>query len=307
MNRWISFALMLGLGGAFACGDDDGVIPELDGSTDMPTPPPDVQMDIPERPDLGPRMLAGAACTTARGCIEGECNDTGAGTIPWVSVQGGMLVPGDTIEGLDMIPQVGIYPEGFCSIDCDDDAACGLNGVCIRGDASTPQLEGTCYQSCTYNRTDNGGCRDGFSCFRRTGSSTEGFCEAPFFAGAAVTGVCGGPMGDTMCKVERRETNGIEGIQQPFACAQATDGSYPCETATSMGMASLNNYDRRFYNEDNPSTCNQDTGYCMHPGNDAASVGDMCVEDWDCPTEAGLCLTFDVNDAETSYLHLPRL
>ncbi|MBX3250891.1 MAG: hypothetical protein KF901_27180 [Myxococcales bacterium] len=406
MKRLIGLMVVSALAGV-GCGDDDDTI--VDGGGDSG---PVIELDGGE--DAGgrdsgpvvPTQITGIPCDMVRGCpTPGGAEDCLAElSLPNVAAGLAMgIVMSDTVSGLPSggtgVPGV-LWPGGYCQADCRVDADCGPNAGCF---FATEEEPGRCFTTCTFNREDNSDCRDGYMCLRLEAGSTNGVCWTPLSSiGERVGTSCNGDGTDpdTICKVERRDTNGIPGIQTPGDCAStetplacvprferecrsgteeglaagatcvtsdqcagglgcvegtctacptgyscglvgcapscstrpaaeggATAGQ-SCETiadcarglgcldgmctacpmghaCSSAGLCTFQNaaanFDRTTYNADSPKTCNRATNYCEHPGNPAASVGDNCDEDWDCPTRGGLCLVFNVSDEERSY------
>jgi hypothetical protein len=237
---------------------------------------------------------AGSCADGARCVAEGTFDNLAAGVV------GSTVVAADTVAGLpgggSGVPGT-IFRGGYCQPTCFNDAQCGLGAVCL---GATDSTAGSCYSECDYDRVDNGGCRDGYVCLRATPTATTGVCYSPLSRLGESPGTCDGTS-DTICKVERCDDtdgaagdcvdNGIAGIQTPGNCAAnpASCGGDP------------NNYDRLWYNPTNPSVCNRATYFCEHPGDPTSSVGDSCVEDWDCPTPEGLCLDLNVSGSPRSY------
>jgi hypothetical protein len=315
MKRLIGLTALCAIAG-IGCGDDDGP-GMMDAGADVviviDSGPADtaVPMDVP-RVDGGPMTVTGIPCDDVRGCptdpAGGDSHCITATDLPNVAagIAGG-IVTADTVAGLPGgatgVPAT-LFPDGYCQPPCSTDADCGTGATCLGADAETGET-GNCFASCTYNRDDNGGCRDGYACLRATATGTEGICYSPHYAIGEAPGLCD-EGNDTICQVERCDENdgaagdcvdnGIEGVQTPGDCAESPS---PC---AAEGVANpANNYDRLWFNADNPTRCNNETHYCEHPGDDTADVGDTCEEDWDCPTNAGLCLTFDVSGTDTSY------
>jgi len=272
MKRLIGLTALCAIAG-IGCGDDDGpgmmdagmdVVIVID--TGMPV---DTGMR-PDVPDTGtrPTTTIGTPCDPVRGCAgPGEmCYDEARFT----NTTGGT---GDPIDG-DVPAEYEdgytstLFPGGYCSVpECDLDAAdtsCGAGATCVNvGGADDPF--GLCLANCEANSTDNSSCRDGYDCI-----PGENVC----FVGCK-------EIAD--CRIERRESNGIEGIQTPMDCSASA--------ATCGG--SVTNFDRLVWLSDAEAgdlDCNTDTFRCEFSGTPGAEAGDPCETDYDCEAN-GRCLT----------------
>ncbi|MFT5354550.1 MAG: hypothetical protein ACI9KE_001756 [Polyangiales bacterium] len=231
----------------------------------------------PVETDAGPDIDSGPAascddydveCTPDRGCIQAgfvceaeRAFTTGGGTDPITDAPAGEDPYPSSIFVDGMCTPRGIQTTGTpeaCDADDDEETACGDCGSCTDLGGVT-----MCLRDCEPSLTDNGGCRDNFSC-----SLTDGVCL---------------PVGcttDTQCRVARRDTNGIAGIQTPDLCTAS-----PAQCGDSA-----NNFDALVYDTDSAAICNLDTYECTgEPSTPGASGGDTCTDDADCE-DGGFCI-----------------
>ncbi len=288
MKRFIGLSICAAL--AWGCGDDDGGPtdsgPPLDGvvfdvGTDDTGNGRDAGPDAPSMVDAGdadtgggscdPAVAGYGGCTPDRGCalpgqtcraqFDSTLGDTmdpiqdhpdGDISVPLTFFTGGLCTPQD-LGG----PGVGCDPSDAADTTCGDCGVCsGAFGVDVNGSI--------CLQGCEPSVTDNGVCRDGYTCDITGGGCLPVGCSS-----------------DAECRVERQNTNGIEGIQTPADCM--------ANPADCGGMAG--NFDRLVYDTDSTATCNMDTFECQGgPSSDTASGGDACTTDVECE-DRGRCLT----------------
>lgn len=290
MNKRIGFVGLICVVALVGCGDDGGgTRPDggpADGSTDaimLPdATPTDSGTDTSTPGDGGPDTSTpdggmdcnslGDGCTAARGCAFGECiaqNNTsiGGAADPIADLPGG----GDSIpiaawEGGYCTPVLptAASPEA-CDPNLDSDPTCGDCGTCVALGGTPPQA--ICFLSCEPSTTDRGGCRPGYEC----NLNVEG-C----FPG------CGS---DEECRVNREDTNGVPGIQDPDDCT----GDAARDVADQVCGGIDTNFDALTYNPDSTATCSTATGRCSHAGTAGAEGGDMCTNDEMCEAD-GRCL-----------------
>lgn len=278
MKRLIGLTALCAIAGT-GCGDDDGPAP-MDAGTDAPiimidssvpdTGPPPPRMDAGRDGSTTPTTTIGTPCDPARGCAGASemCYDEARFTNTTGTAS-------DPIEG-DVPPEYAsgytssIFPGGYCSIpDCDLEApetSCGAGATCLNVGGSDDPF-GLCLANCEANSTDNSTCRDGYDCI-----PGENVC----FIGCQ-------EIAD--CRIERRESNGIEGIQTPMVCSASA--------ATCGG--DVTNFDRLVWlgdEEVGDLDCNTDTARCEFSGAAGAEAGDPCETDYDCEAN-GRCLTGD--------------
>lgn len=294
MKRFIGLSIVTLL--AFGCGDDDGpncptgFVVTADGTACMPAPGdgggldvptvfdagpdtgplPDVPVVEPDVPDAGPMSCDDydVECTPDRGCLQAgfvceaeRAFTTGGGTDPITDAPAGEDPYPSAIFTDGMCTPRGIQTTGTpeaCDANDDEETACGDCGSCVDLGGVT-----MCLRNCEPSTTDNGGCRDNYSC-----SLTEAVCL---------------PLGcttDTECRVAREDTNGIGGIQTPQDCMA---------TPEQCG-GSANNFDALVYDTDSAAVCNPDTFECTGaPSTPGASGGDECDSNADCE-EGGRCI-----------------
>ena len=151
------------------------------------------------------------------------------------------------------------FPDGYCTrLDCDPAVAgtCGAGASCaVIGDDFA-----ICWESCAPNAVDNDRCRDGYQC--RAGFD-----------------ICvGGCTDDADCRVVRRESNGIPGIQTPANCMAS-----PADCG-----GSTTRFDELAWAAEEV-TCDLDTFRCVWTPPVGADAGDACDFDFDCERD-GFCL-----------------
>lgn len=280
MKRLIGLTALCAIAG-IGCGDDDGPgvdsgvdggpIIMLDGGGDSDTPRPDG--GDAGRDGGGVSTTIGTPCDPVRGCAgpgemcydEARFTNTTGGT--------GDPIQGDVPEEYASGYTSTLFPNGYCSVpECDLDAAdtsCGAGATCLNvGGADDPF--GLCLANCEANSTDNSTCRDGYDCI-----PGENVC----FVGCK-------EIAD--CRIERRESNGIAGIQTPMDCSAMP--------ASCGGMAT--NFDRLVWLGDaevGDLDCNTDTFRCEFSGRAGAEAGDACESDYQCEAN-GRCLRDEPGD-----------
>ncbi len=152
-----------------------------------------------------------------------------------------------------------LFPGGYCTrLDCNPATAgtCGAGAACVVVDDDFA----ICLESCAANAVDNDRCRDGYEC--RAGAD-----------------VClGGCTDDAECRVVRRESNGIPGIQTPNDCL----------TSPAACGGSSTGFDELVWVAEDV-TCDLDTFRCAWTPPAGADAGDACTDDFDCERD-GLCL-----------------
>lgn len=254
--------------GGGACADgaiciDSGV---ADGATDA-----DAMADAEPDADAAPAACAvGTACNAARGCARGECIAEGANTLgatgdPIVGhPDGATTVPTTSWRDGYCTPVLPSPASGFaCDADLEADPTCGDCGTCV-------ELGGTqslCFQSCAPSVDGRDVCRAGYEC-----NLTAEVC----FPGCTV---------DDECRISRRETNGIPGIQDVDDCVG--DSTRPTDEQVCGGVDT--GFDALTYDSASTATCDAATGRCRHAGSAGASGGDACVSDEACEAD-GVCL-----------------
>lgn len=120
---------------------------------------------------LTPGRAIGAACSRNSCTSPLTCEEEQMGMAPSV-------LP-DLMTAGPMIP-VHFNPNGgLCTVACDEEDDCNDCSTCIGADADGP---GLCQSDCTPTLTDNGGCRNGWSCSIYNGTcglscSNDDFCK----------------------------------------------------------------------------------------------------------------------------------
>lgn len=163
------------------CGGDSGIICPLDGGG------PDGGTDSGPEPDSGPEVCtprpvgaraSGSACRSGTQCTSPlECQDAITGMVPSVEEDG---TPGPNFM---LSLNTDTMCTELCELDgadsCGDCASCSNGGVVGRltfiggQDPSDGSSLGFCRPDCTPSQTDNGGCRDGYTCDLRTGTCVD--------------------------------------------------------------------------------------------------------------------------------------
>ena len=268
-------ALTLAWGG-LGCGDDDGpgvdagpdamiVLP--DGGPDGGGNPPDSGPDAGDSgsPDLCGDL--GEACTPDRGCRQSAfCQESlpfmlGEAGDPVVDLPAGTDTRGTFFAGGYCTPDDFSGDSlNICDPDDEADTTCGSCGSCV----AVSSQDSMCLRNCEPSVSDNADCRDdGYSC----DLSLE---------------VCfPGCNGDWECRINREDTNGIEGIQTPA----------DCEAAPADCGGDADNFDNLVYDTESDAVCNTDTWRCEFSGTEGAQGGDTCVSsDEECEAN-GRCLS----------------
>ena len=171
----------------------------------------------------------GAACTGVSGCAGASDRCIEAASVP-------LGVGGEPVS--DLPASYGgtytraIYAGGYCTtLGCDVAVSdsCGVDAHCVDLGLGTP----LCARACDPTAPGVDVCRSGYAC-------------------NPATSVCWlGCTDEADCKIQRSETNGIEGLQSPDQCASSP---------SSCGGSSTN-FDRLAWNESGP-TCNLVTRRC---------------------------------------------
>ncbi|MEZ4249554.1 MAG: putative metal-binding motif-containing protein [Polyangiales bacterium] len=200
---------------------------------------------------IGARCTSDAACGGSRDCItEAEVSSTIGGATDPVR---------DLPASYGGSHPTSLFPGGYCTrLDCNPAVA----GTCGAGAACVPVEDdfAICLESCTPNAVDNDRCRDGYQC-------------------RAGTGACvGGCSDDAECRVQRRESNGIPGIQTPGDCLRSP---------ANCGGSSTR-FDELVWVEEEVS-CDLATFRCAWTPPAGADAGDACQDDFDCERD-GICL-----------------
>lgn len=235
-----------------------------DGGTDTGTDtgPPDAGVDA------GPPCGLGWGCTAAVPCTVGTCIPADPTTIggtadPIASFPGGGNSYATTFWVGGYCAEVGTGAAPFvCDPDDPDDPVCGACGTCV--DLGNQSL---CMDACTPNFTDNSDCRDDYECNLGVSACFPASCEP-------------GIPTEPGCRVRRRESNGVAGIQTPDDCT-----AVPADCG---GLAS--NFDELFYDATSTAICDAATFRCVDPDRSVtASGGDVCTRDNMCEPR-GFCL-----------------
>lgn len=194
---WIS-ALLVGAGAlAVGCGGDNpgcvGICLDAgDGGGDAGPPSGDAAPDA--RGDAGPcpfvpGRASGAACTSGDRCLESEglaCQPQIVGEVP--SMNTVAVLPDGGIGQGRPFPYSG-FTGGACYEACDINAQMDECGDCATCTDRGPQglinfgaggffdaarmIDAICRPDCTPTNTDNGGCRDGWTCDLWSGTCVE--------------------------------------------------------------------------------------------------------------------------------------
>lgn len=259
MNHKWTWLVMLSALALFAtaCGDDGGD----DGMTGDDDDDDMVMVDGGVR-DGGPVECWGTPCA---GDGLTECPGTPAAarfcfeegdTVVWGGSERPLL-NSDDLSTRDETYETTNFAGGYCSLVdtsqpvCQTNADCsftGCSGVCLGVGGG---LTG-CFLACDPGRSDNGPCRDGYTCDLSAGACLPG-CTS-----------------DDECRVQLEDTNN-DGVLEAFEFGTNPTG------------------DRWVYDVESEAVCNPETFRCDNPGTEGVSAGDPCDRSSEC-MEDGTCL-----------------